>query len=846
MTSFSFHQSVFSRLIGGVYIVAFCSMYIQWPGLLGPHGLLPVDIYVERVVRHFGTIGFDLVKDSGSVIPSLYLMGFDVFGICEALMLIGLCCSVALLVYPRSSILSLLCLVCYMSLIHVGQQFYSFQWDSLLLEVGFLFFLDNLLSRKSNKNHSNLSSYCYRFLAWKLMLLSGIVKFQSMCPTWKGLTALEYHFATQCIPSPLAWIFNQLPPIFLRFSVAMTLLIELHLTFFLIVPLRYVRIWGSIFQILLQIQILLTGNYNFFNILTIILMFPCFYDDYGTWNRKGKWFILDMGPFLSIQELFRRCNLFPASFLWQSVVVLIALYLSWNHCLTFDSIGFVPSLRNSVASFAIPSENISWSQNFSLYQSLWWRGDRLQWILSWSDIQSWIIPSSWFGVFLVIQSLFLSTVMELHRLFEPKEHHDHDHSEDHHSLAATNRGSTSYPKIKRSFMLSLKTSIGWNCMWIGLEFGILLLWIGASFSGFQSVFPGMNGPSSWLGRADSFSFLSSFPWGALLSSFFNSYGLFRVMTGVGPSTMMTWPSQSSSVVAWPIVQRPELILEGLFVPLNATDASAPQWQEIPFLYKPNLHSQKLQWNVPYQPRLDWQMWFAALSSYQSQPWIVHLGYHLLSLTEQDLNATSIAVRNVHHVSHWKNLVNRLISWMILDPEASIARVSTAIEMSSRSKSIQTIKGSSAVLQLLDLSRWKKQWGNQAPMAIRIQLYHLDFTRSWNVSWNHVPLMDSHSSTRDSASNFTVVSRDKEGLWHSTWIREYLPALDVNNPSLLQFLSAYGFPSIKHEKSGELLTSEEQCLKRMKKMMNNNNKKKKMSQEAWKLAIQEALCGLVRS
>ena len=107
------------------------------------------------------------------------------------------------------------------------------------------------------------------------MLMSGVVKIQANCPTWQNLTALEFHFATQCLPGPLAWYAHQLHPLILRLSVAATLVIEVPMAFLLIAPFASMRSFGAKLQILLQIMILLTGNYNFFNLLTITLCLLC-------------------------------------------------------------------------------------------------------------------------------------------------------------------------------------------------------------------------------------------------------------------------------------------------------------------------------------------------------------------------------------------------------------------------------------------------------------------------------------------------------------------------------------------------------------------------------------------
>jgi len=82
----------------------------------------------------------------------------------------------------------------------------------------------------------------------------------------------------------------------------------------------------------------------------------------------------------------------------------------------------------------------------------------------------------------------------------------------------------------------------------------------------------------------------------------NAYGLFRRMTGVGG--------------------RPEVIIEG-------GDSIDGPWKEYEFLYKPGNVNNSLPFVAPYQPRLDWQMWFAALGTYHN-PWLMSLVYRLLS------------------------------------------------------------------------------------------------------------------------------------------------------------------------------------------------------------------------
>jgi lipase maturation factor 1 len=135
----------------------------------------------------------------------------------------------------------------------------SFQWDMLLLEAGFLaIFLGS----------SKRIVWLYRMLLFRLMLMSGTVKLLSGDPTWHNLTALNFHYQTQPLPTPIAWYAQHFPEWFQRFSVASVFTIEILIPFLIFAPrrLRHFAAWSLI---LLQICILITGNYAFFNWLAL-------------------------------------------------------------------------------------------------------------------------------------------------------------------------------------------------------------------------------------------------------------------------------------------------------------------------------------------------------------------------------------------------------------------------------------------------------------------------------------------------------------------------------------------------------------------------------------------------
>ncbi|KFV86272.1 Lipase maturation factor 2, partial [Struthio camelus australis] len=166
--------------------------------------------------------------------------------------------------------------------------------DSLLLEAGFLAVLVaplHLLKWRSTawRAHDSVTFWLVRWLLFRLMFASGVVKLTSRCPTWWGLTALTYHYETQCIPTPVAWFAHQLPVWIQKFSVVATYVIEIAIPLLFFAPIRRLRLFAFYSQVLLQVLIILTGNYNFFNALTIILAFSLLDEEHvGRWLGRSK------------------------------------------------------------------------------------------------------------------------------------------------------------------------------------------------------------------------------------------------------------------------------------------------------------------------------------------------------------------------------------------------------------------------------------------------------------------------------------------------------------------------------------------------------------------------------
>jgi hypothetical protein len=222
-------------------------------GLLGAHGILPFRQYLKAVKEALHGAAYWNVPTLLWILPNDTAM--------KALCLTG-CLWALIAVFGKWQRAAMaVCLVLWISLCSVGQDFYSFQWDILLSEAGLLAIFANA---------ARVRIWLFRWLLFRLMFFSGMVKLLSGDATWRGLTALTYHYYTQPLPTPLAWYMQQLPVWFQKATVGFLFMVELAVPFLFFAPrrLRHIAAWLTI---ALQILILLTGNYTFFNYLTIFL-----------------------------------------------------------------------------------------------------------------------------------------------------------------------------------------------------------------------------------------------------------------------------------------------------------------------------------------------------------------------------------------------------------------------------------------------------------------------------------------------------------------------------------------------------------------------------------------------
>src|SRR6202011_1998464 len=264
--NFFWARKWFLRSLGLVYLIAFVSLWVQIDGLIGSNGILPAHRFLSAAQEQLGDRAL-------SILPTLcWFSSSDAFlhFLCAG----GVVLSILFIAGIAPAICLIALFVFYLSLAIAGQAFLSFQWDILLLETGFLsiFLAPWRLwpKRGTDPPISRAAIFLLKLLLFKLMVMSGVVKLTSGDDSWWDLTALDYHYWSQPLPTVIGWWADQSPEWFKKFSVAFCLVVEIIVPFFIWAP-RRLRLLACGLLVFLQIMIAATGNYCFFNLLAVAL-----------------------------------------------------------------------------------------------------------------------------------------------------------------------------------------------------------------------------------------------------------------------------------------------------------------------------------------------------------------------------------------------------------------------------------------------------------------------------------------------------------------------------------------------------------------------------------------------
>jgi hypothetical protein len=256
----TFVRSLFFAALGGVYLIAFRSLGSQVKGLYGSRGIRPIAGYLDALRPNLAP------RERLRYVPSIFWFDASdatLVRACQAGQVGAVL--LALRILPRTTATALWAL--YLSFVSTGRDFLSFQWDVLLLENGLHAIVLAPSRRGSRPPHTAVA--LMRWLAFRLQFESGHCKLASGDPTWRNGDACTVHFETQPLPTKLAWYTHQLPNRTKRGMTYATLAIELGAPWLAFAP-RRLRRAGFAILTGLQIIIAATGNYTFFNLLTIV------------------------------------------------------------------------------------------------------------------------------------------------------------------------------------------------------------------------------------------------------------------------------------------------------------------------------------------------------------------------------------------------------------------------------------------------------------------------------------------------------------------------------------------------------------------------------------------------
>lgn len=266
-------RELFLRGLGLIYFVAFACLFFQAKSLFGDHGLLPRDVFLESYRALTALDASPLFQ-----LPTVFwwLKG-DIW--LSLLSFLGLVLSALLMGGWGSSISLFVLWALQLSFMHVGQTFYSFGWEILLLEVGLLavFLVSGRGPHVADAPPpSLLLIIALRWIVFRLMWGAGLIKLRGD-PCWTELSCLQTHYETQPNPHPLSWLLHQTPAWFHQLGVLINHFVELVVPFGLFGP-RRLRHFAGLCTVLFQGALILSGNLSFLNWLTIVVALSCFDD----------------------------------------------------------------------------------------------------------------------------------------------------------------------------------------------------------------------------------------------------------------------------------------------------------------------------------------------------------------------------------------------------------------------------------------------------------------------------------------------------------------------------------------------------------------------------------------
>ena len=305
--SYSIGIELFCRFLGLIFLVAFISLWSQLDQLILSDGILPANDYIEHLR------GVLTQQKNPPLIPTIFWLHSSDTSL-QAFCLLGVLSSICLFLWIRPRLMALGSWFTYLSFFNISQDFLAFQWDILLLESGFICTI-----AAPWKGTRIIDNKLLRWILWlllfKLIFSSGVVKLTSGDVTWRDLSALNYHYFTQPIPNPISWYVHQLPHWVHSISTLLMFFIELLVPFLILIN-PHLRIAAAAIIIVFMTLIFCSGNFAYFNLLTIVICLPAIEDDF--W--KKIWLF----PLFKLEDIKRAQNRF-GNLLKASIIVLLMI-----------------------------------------------------------------------------------------------------------------------------------------------------------------------------------------------------------------------------------------------------------------------------------------------------------------------------------------------------------------------------------------------------------------------------------------------------------------------------------------------------------------------------------------
>lgn len=265
--NFILTKLLFQRGLAFIYFIGFLILFNQGKALIGENGLLPAKLFLGRI-KFTQSPSLFFVNSSDTALMTMSGIGLFL----SFLAMIGFTDRFGHLV----SFFSWFFLwVIYLSFVNIGQTWYGYGWESMLLETGFL----AIFLGPSNVAPPVVIIWLLRWVCFRNMFGAGMIKLRGdNC--WKDLTCMYYFYETQPVPNPLSLFFHRLPKLIHKSSILFTYFAEIIAPLGILIPISFISAMAGVIIVIFQGLIILSGNLSWLNYISIILVIPCFNDDF--------------------------------------------------------------------------------------------------------------------------------------------------------------------------------------------------------------------------------------------------------------------------------------------------------------------------------------------------------------------------------------------------------------------------------------------------------------------------------------------------------------------------------------------------------------------------------------